>query len=72
MYLVEYYRDPTDGGRGHREHRRGSHAAGCQTFGFSRVTDKMRQHLSAAVGKTIQAGILTCEGLHLKLADDII
>ncbi|WP_143014075.1 hypothetical protein [Mucilaginibacter pineti] len=41
-------------------------------LGFSRVTDKMRRHLSAAVGKTIQAGILTFEGLHLKLADDII
>lgn len=38
-------------------------------LGFSRVTDEMRQQLSEAIGKTIQAGIITFEGVNLKLAD---
>ncbi|HEX8018617.1 DUF3320 domain-containing protein [Mucilaginibacter sp.] len=37
-------------------------------LGFSRVTDEMRQQLSTAVGKTIQAGVITFEGVNLKLA----
>ncbi|SDD97236.1 hypothetical protein SAMN05216464_103204 [Mucilaginibacter pineti] len=37
-------------------------------LGFSRVTDEMRQQLSEAVGKTIQARILTFEGVNLKQA----
>jgi hypothetical protein len=37
-------------------------------LGFSRVTDDMRQQLSEAVGKTIQAGVVTFEGVNLKLA----
>jgi hypothetical protein len=37
-------------------------------LGFSRVTDEMRQQLSIAVGKTIQAGVITFEGVNLKLA----
>ncbi len=37
-------------------------------LGFSRVTDEMRQQLSEAVGKTIQNGVLTFEGVNLKLA----
>jgi superfamily I DNA and/or RNA helicase len=38
-------------------------------LGFSRVTDEMRQELSEAIGKTIQAGTITFEGVNLKLAD---
>jgi hypothetical protein len=38
-------------------------------LGFSRVTDEMRQQLSEAVGKTIQTGIVTFEGINLKLAE---
>jgi superfamily I DNA and/or RNA helicase len=38
-------------------------------LGFSRVTDEMRQQLSEAIGKTIQAGMVTFEGLNLKLAN---
>ncbi|WP_214073033.1 DUF3320 domain-containing protein [Mucilaginibacter sp. dw_454] len=38
-------------------------------LGFSRLTDEMRQQLSETIGKTIQAGILTFEGINLKLAD---
>jgi hypothetical protein len=37
-------------------------------LGFSRVTDEMRQQLSEAIGKTIQEGILTFEGINLKTA----
>jgi hypothetical protein len=37
-------------------------------LGFSRMTDDMRQQLSEAVGKTIQAGVVTFEGVNLKLA----
>ena len=36
-------------------------------LGFSRVTDEMRQQLSEAIGKAIQAGIITFEGVNLKL-----
>ncbi|MGY4535792.1 hypothetical protein ACVW0P_000186 [Mucilaginibacter sp. UYNi724] len=36
-------------------------------LGFSRVTDEMRQQLSEAIGKTIQADILTFEGINLKI-----
>jgi len=36
-------------------------------LGFSRVTDEMRQQLSEGIGKAIQAGILTFEGLNLRL-----
>jgi hypothetical protein len=36
-------------------------------LGFSRVTDEMRQQLSEEIGKSIQLGILTFEGLQLKL-----
>jgi hypothetical protein len=39
-------------------------------LGFSRVTEDMKQQLSEAVGKTIQVGILTFEGIQLKLADN--
>lgn len=35
-------------------------------LGFSRVTDEIRQTLSEAVGKTIQLGLITHEGLNLK------
>ncbi|MDN5286577.1 MAG: helicase [Mucilaginibacter sp.] len=35
-------------------------------LGFSRVTDDMKQQLSEAIGKTIQNGILTFEGVNLK------
>lgn len=35
-------------------------------LGFSRVTDEMRQQLSEAIGKAIQAGIITFEGVNLK------
>nr|WP_067055096.1 DUF3320 domain-containing protein [Mucilaginibacter sp. L294] len=35
-------------------------------LGFSRVTDEMRQQLSEAIGKTIQEGILSFEGIYLK------
>ena len=38
-------------------------------LGFSRVTDEMRQQLSEAVGKTIQSGSVTFEGINLKLAE---
>jgi hypothetical protein len=36
-------------------------------LGFSRVTEEMRQQLSEAIGKTIQEGILTFEGINLKI-----
>ncbi|MEO3404905.1 DUF3320 domain-containing protein [Mucilaginibacter sp. CAU 1740] len=36
-------------------------------LGFSRVTDEIRQQLSEAIGKTIQDGILTFEGINLKV-----
>jgi hypothetical protein len=35
-------------------------------LGFSRVTDEIRQTLSEAIGKTIQLGMITHEGLNLK------
>jgi hypothetical protein len=38
-------------------------------LGFSRVTDEMRQQLSEAIGKTIQTGTVSFEGINLKLAD---
>ena len=37
-------------------------------LGFSRMTDEMRQQLSEAIGKTIQEGVLTFEGINLKMA----
>jgi superfamily I DNA and/or RNA helicase len=37
-------------------------------LGFSRVTDEMRRELSEAIGKTIQAGLITFEGVNLKPA----
>ena len=37
-------------------------------LGFSRMTDEMRQQLSEAIGKTIQQGVLTFEGINLKMA----
>ncbi|QEM11017.1 DUF3320 domain-containing protein [Mucilaginibacter rubeus] len=37
-------------------------------LGFARLTEEMRQQLSEAIGKTIQSGILTFEGVNLKLA----
>ncbi|UOE50828.1 DUF3320 domain-containing protein [Mucilaginibacter sp. SMC90] len=37
-------------------------------LGFLRVTDEIRQQLSEAIGKTIQDGILTFEGINLKTA----
>jgi superfamily I DNA and/or RNA helicase len=37
-------------------------------LGFSRVTDEMRQQLSEAIGKTIQTGLITFEGVNLKAA----
>jgi hypothetical protein len=36
-------------------------------LGFTRVTEEMRQQLSDAIGKTIQNGILTFEGVNLKV-----
>jgi KaiC/GvpD/RAD55 family RecA-like ATPase len=38
-------------------------------LGFARVTEEMRQQLSEAIGKTIQTGILSFEGVNLKLAE---
>jgi superfamily I DNA and/or RNA helicase len=35
-------------------------------LGFSRVTDEMRQQLSEAIGKAIQNGLITYEGINLK------
>jgi hypothetical protein len=35
-------------------------------LGFSRVTDEMKQQLSEAIGKAIQSGIITFEGVSLK------
>jgi len=35
-------------------------------LGFSRVTDEMKQSLSEAIGKTIQLGMITHEGLNLR------
>jgi hypothetical protein len=40
-------------------------------LGFSRVTDEMRQQLSEAVGKTIQSGLITFEGINLKLSERV-
>lgn len=36
-------------------------------LGFSRVTDEMKQQLSAAVGKAIQNNVITFEGMNLKV-----
>ncbi|MGF7082835.1 DUF3320 domain-containing protein [Mucilaginibacter sp. UYCu711] len=38
-----------------------------KALGFGRVTDELRQQLSEAVGKAIQAGMITFEGLNLKV-----
>lgn len=37
-------------------------------LGFSRITDEIRQQLSAAIGKAIQTGLITFEGVNLKAA----
>jgi hypothetical protein len=37
-------------------------------LGFSRITDEMRQQLSEAIGKAIQNGLITFEGVNLKAA----
>jgi hypothetical protein len=39
-----------------------------KALGFGRVTDELRQQLSDHIGKAIQAGVITFEGLNLKLA----
>ncbi|MGZ3871376.1 MAG: DUF3320 domain-containing protein, partial [Mucilaginibacter sp.] len=40
-----------------------------KVLGFSRITDEMKQHFSEAVGKAIQSGLITFEGINLKLPD---
>ncbi|GAC1314698.1 MAG: hypothetical protein NVSMB24_39610 [Mucilaginibacter sp.] len=40
-------------------------------LGFLRVTDEMRQQLSEAIGNTIQLGLITFEGINLKVADEV-
>jgi hypothetical protein len=37
-----------------------------RSLGFSRVTDELRQQLSEAIGKAIQLGLITHEGINLK------
>jgi len=40
-------------------------------LGFARVTDEMKQTLSEALGKTIQKGMITFQGLNLMVVDNI-